>query len=130
MKVKQISTYQSSDGQTRWKVSFENDDKPLIMGWEPKLKEGDDVPDANLKVASKGDRQYYIWKREARRGYDRHSPDAEDWTTIRTALMQAVQLEAIYPQQKLDIAFTVQNARELFAGMAQMKPGRDNASNQ
>lgn len=131
MKIKAINTYKTKDGQTRWKIDFEDDDKPLIMGWQPKFRQGDDIPDERLKATSKGSKEYYIWKKEiSKRGsYNRHSPDAEDWTTIRTALMQAVELEKLYPRDKLNPAETLQVSRELFAGMCEMKPVREHEGN-
>lgn len=64
MKIKSIDTYTGKDNQTRWRVHFEDDDKPLIMGSQPSAKVGDDIPQEKLKLASKGERQYYIWARE------------------------------------------------------------------
>jgi hypothetical protein len=60
MKIKSIDSYMSKDGQTRWRVHFEGDDKPLIMGSQPSYKEGDEIPQEKLKLVSKGDRQYYL----------------------------------------------------------------------
>jgi hypothetical protein len=64
MKVKAIDTYTGKDNQTRWRVHFEGDDKPLIMGSQPSFKEGDEIPQDKLKLASKGDRQYYVIPQE------------------------------------------------------------------
>lgn len=64
MKVKSIDTYQGKDNQTRWRVHFEGDDKPLIMGSQPSAKIGDDIPQEKLKLASKGERQYYVWLKD------------------------------------------------------------------
>ncbi len=65
MKVKSIDTYTGKDNQTRWRVHFEGDDKPLIMGTQPTYKVGDDIPKEKLKEASKGERQYYVWAKES-----------------------------------------------------------------
>jgi hypothetical protein len=64
MKIKSIDTYTGKDNQTRWRIHFEDDDKPLIMGSQPSFKDGDDIPQEKLKLASKGERRYYIWARE------------------------------------------------------------------
>jgi len=64
MKVKSIDTYTGKDGQKRWRVHFEGDDKPLILGNQPSFKVGDEIPQEKLKLTSKGDKQYYIWARE------------------------------------------------------------------
>jgi hypothetical protein len=64
MKVKSIDTYTAVDGQKRWRIYFEDDDKPLIMGKQPSFKVGDNIPKERLKEASKGDKRYYIWARE------------------------------------------------------------------
>jgi hypothetical protein len=56
MKVKSIDTYTGKDNQTRWRIHFEGDDKPLIMGTQPSFKVGDEIPQEKLKVASKGER--------------------------------------------------------------------------
>ena len=65
MKIKSIDTYTGRDNQTRWRIHFDGDDKPLIMGVQPSYKEGDDIPQEKLKLASKGDKQYYILPRES-----------------------------------------------------------------
>jgi len=70
MKVKSIDTYTGKDNQTRWRIHFEGDDKPLIMGAQPSFKVGDDIPKEKLQETSKGDKRYYIWAREtAKRSY-------------------------------------------------------------
>jgi len=74
MIVKAIDTYPAKDGSTRWKITLEGDDKPLILGWQPNFKVGDEIPDDKLKLTSKGDRQYYIWKKEGQRS-SRHSTE-------------------------------------------------------
>jgi len=54
--------------------------------------------------------------------------DAEDWTNIRTAVMQSVALEThhIVPAGEVDIKRVMQNASEIFADMCAMKPkGKD-----
>jgi len=57
--------------------------------------------------------------------HDRHSADAEDWTNIRTAVMQAVALEThLVPGAKADVKGVMQNAAEIFADMCMMKPTR------
>ena len=58
--------------------------------------------------------------------HDRHSQDAEDWTNIRTSVMQAVQLETHQvPTGKIDVGRVMQNANEVFASMIIMKPKRE-----
>ena len=59
--------------------------------------------------------------------HDRHSQDAEDWTNIRTAVMQAVALEThhIVPEGKVDVHRVMQDAAEIFADMCMMKPNRE-----
>lgn len=59
--------------------------------------------------------------------HDRHSQDAEDWTNIRTAVMQAVALEThhIVPEGKVDVHRVMQDAAEIFADMCMMKPKRE-----
>ena len=65
-------------------------------------------------------------KTEQRFYHDRHSQDAEDWTNIRTAVMQAVALEThhVVPEGKTNIARTMQDAQQIFASMLMMKPKR------
>ena len=55
--------------------------------------------------------------------------DAEDWTNIRTAVMQSVALEThhIVPAGEVDIKRVMQNANEIFADMCAMKPKRKDA---
>ena len=55
--------------------------------------------------------------------------DAEDWTSIRTAVMQSVALEThhIVPAGEVDIKRVMQNANEIFADMCAMKPKRKDA---
>ena len=55
--------------------------------------------------------------------HDRHSQDAEDWTNIRTAVMQAMALEC--KQEKTDINRVMENAGIIFADMNLMKPKRE-----
>ena len=59
--------------------------------------------------------------------HDRHSQDAEDWTNIRTAVMQSVALEVhhIVPEGKIDIKRVMENAGIIFADMNLMKPERE-----
>ena len=58
--------------------------------------------------------------------HDRHSQDAEDWTNIRTAVMQAVALHTHQPPQgNVDVKSVMQNASEIFADMCMMKPTRE-----
>lgn len=53
------------------------------------------------------------------------SQDEEDWTNIRTAVMQAVALEThLVPGAKADVKGVMQNASEIFASMCVMKPER------
>jgi len=53
------------------------------------------------------------------------SQDEEDWTNIRTAVMQAVALEThLVPGAKADVKGVMQNATEIFADMCMMKPER------
>jgi len=57
--------------------------------------------------------------------HDRHSQDAEDWTNIRTAVMQAVALQThLVPGATVDVKGVMQNASEIFADMCVMKPER------
>jgi len=64
MKVKQIDSYTGIDKAKRWRVYFEGDNKPLIVGTEPAFKIGDDIPQEKLRLTSKGERQYYVWQRD------------------------------------------------------------------
>lgn len=53
------------------------------------------------------------------------SQDEEDWTNIRTAVMQATALEChLVPGAKTDVKGMMQDATEIFAGMCMMKPDR------
>ena len=53
------------------------------------------------------------------------SQDEEDWTNIRTAVMQATALEThLVPGAKADVKGVMQNAAEIFADMCMMKPNR------
>jgi hypothetical protein len=67
MKVKSIESYTSKDNQARWRIHFEGDDKPLIMGTQPSFKPGDDIDKNKLSLRAKGETQYYVWaKQEAK----------------------------------------------------------------
>ena len=59
--------------------------------------------------------------------HDRHSQDAEDWTNIRTAVMQAVVLHThhIVPEGKVNVKSVMQSASEIFADMCMIKPTRE-----
>ena len=51
--------------------------------------------------------------------------DAEDWTNIRTAVMQATLLRThLVPGAKTEVGAMMQDAAEIFAGMCVMKPDR------
>lgn len=76
MKVDKIETYQAKDGNTRWKVSFEDNDKPLIMGWQPSFEKGAIIPEDKIQLTAKGERQYYIWKKES--GHRKKSKDTPE----------------------------------------------------
>lgn len=75
MKVTKVEKYLAKDNSPRWRVSLENDDKPLIMGWEPPFKEGDDISQDRLKLTTKGDRSYYVWQKEARPKKSEDTPE-------------------------------------------------------
>ena len=53
------------------------------------------------------------------------SQDEEDWTNIRTAVMQATALAThLVPGAKTDVKGMMQDAAEIFAGMGMLKPNR------
>ena len=53
------------------------------------------------------------------------SQDEEDWTNIRTAVMQATAMRThLVPEAKTDIKSMMQDAAEIFAGMGMLKPSR------
>ena len=64
MRVIGISTYPGRDNKTRWKVTLQGDDRPLILREKPTFKEGYEIPAGKLLLQTKGDNQWYIWKEE------------------------------------------------------------------
>ena len=68
MKVRKIEQYQAKDKTGRWKIHFESDDIPLIMGEQPAIKEGDDLPKERLKRIDKDNYSYYVLASEPRQG--------------------------------------------------------------
>ena len=59
------------------------------------------------------------------RGSYGKSQDEEDWTNIRTAVMQATALAThLVPGAKTDVKSMMQDAAEIFAGMGMLKPSR------
>jgi hypothetical protein len=59
MKVITIETYKARDKTDRWKVSFEGDTNPLIMGTPPTFKVGTDIPKEQLKLTEKNNAYFY-----------------------------------------------------------------------
>lgn len=66
MKVRKIERYKAKDNTDRWKIHFEGDDLPLIMGEQPSFKEGDDFPQDKLKRINKDNYSYYVLVNEPR----------------------------------------------------------------
>lgn len=92
MKVKSIDTYTGKDDQKRWRVHFEGDDKPLIMGTQPSYKVGDEIPQEKLKLASKGERQYYVLAGQAAPRKFGKSPEELDQSARTMSLSYAKDL--------------------------------------
>jgi hypothetical protein len=59
MKVIGIEPYKARDQTDRWKVIFEGDPNPLIMGTEPGFVIGTDLPKDQLKLTSKNHAYFY-----------------------------------------------------------------------
>jgi hypothetical protein len=59
MKVISIEPYKAKDQTDRWKISFEGDPNPLIMGTPPAFGLGTDLPKDQLKLTSKN--HYYFY---------------------------------------------------------------------
>jgi len=59
MKVINIEQYKAKDETDRWKVIFEGDPNPLIMGTEPSFVIGTDLPNDQLKLTSKNHAYFY-----------------------------------------------------------------------
>ena len=59
MKVIGIDPYKAKDKTDRWKVSFEGDPNPLIMGTPPAFGLGTDLPKEQLKLTQKN--HYYFY---------------------------------------------------------------------
>ena len=134
MKIAEISKLKFSDGKEKWRVNLEDDKKALWLDTTkfptPPFKVGDDIPEESLQLSQSG--KGYVLKAKsqpvATSERQRYTPDGEDWTNIRTAVMQAVELEKhhIIPTGKVDVGAVMQNAAEIFAAMVVMKPTRGN----
>jgi len=59
VKVINIEPYKAKDKTDRWKVIFEGDPNPLIMGTEPSFVIGTDLPKDQLKLTSKNHAYFY-----------------------------------------------------------------------
>ena len=64
MLVTAIKPYNAQNGSDRWKISFADDERPLIMTYEPKFSTGKDIPQEDLKLVTKsnekGEYQYWV----------------------------------------------------------------------
>ena len=136
MKITEITQVSFSDGSKKWRVSLENETKPVWLAVKdypkPPFKVGDDIPQESLEVSKSG-KSYILTKEKAKpvatSGRERYTPDGEDWTNIRTAVMQAVELHThhVPPAGKVNTGEVMQVAAEIFAAMVMMKPKRGDA---
>jgi hypothetical protein len=60
MKVISIEPYKAKDQTDRWKISFEGDPNPLIMGTPPAFSIGTDLPKEQLKLTEKNRYYFYV----------------------------------------------------------------------
>lgn len=61
MNVQEITKYPAADQTPRWKVTFEGDDRPLILRKKPWFEPGTDIPKERLRLCQQDDREYYTW---------------------------------------------------------------------
>ena len=64
MLVTAIKPYKAKDKTERWKITFAEDDNPLIMTYEPTFSTGEDIPKDGLKLIDKGEYKYWIFKKK------------------------------------------------------------------
>ena len=133
MKVKLITPlHDDAKNQDLWRVDFEEDSKPMWVSFAPTFSVGSVIDDAKLQPSRKG--TSWVFKKrdavspsgekpksETRKSYGK-SQDEEDWTNIRTAVMQSV--AARPAQDKPYIKGIMNDANEMFADMCVMKPNR------
>ena len=104
-----------------WKALIETaleNKKPLDIDLE---KEGNFW---NLKGVRISEGKVEEPKSSPKKSYGK-SQDEEDWTNIRTAVMQATALAThLVPGAKTDVKSMMQDAAEIFAGMGMLKPSR------
>ena len=84
MLVNDITKYAAQDQTPRWKVTFEGDDRPLILRKKPWFESGAAIPKERLRLAHQemaGEtREYYVWipaekEPEGRRPFGKVTPD-------------------------------------------------------
>jgi hypothetical protein len=83
MKVINIEQYKARDKTDRWKISFEGDPNPLIMGTPPTFKVGTDFPKEQLKLTEKNRAYFYVLTKE-------DEADNETPTKQRSIELQAI----------------------------------------
>jgi hypothetical protein len=71
MKVISIEPYKAKDQTDRWKVIFEGDPNPLIMGTPPAFGLGTDLPKDQLKLTSKNHYYFYTLIQQEKTPYSR-----------------------------------------------------------
>ena len=62
MLVTAIQPYKARDQTERWKITFAEDESPLILTAEPTFSTGEDVPKEDLKLIDKGEYKYWVPK--------------------------------------------------------------------
>ena len=64
MKVQNIRSYQGNDGNDKWEITFEKDDRPLITSTQPDFEIGAIIPPAELEVRKSYKGAFFVWKNE------------------------------------------------------------------
>ena len=90
MKVINIEPYKARDKTDRWKVIFEDDPNPLIMGTEPSFVIGTDLPKDQLKLTSKNRAYFYTLVAQEKPFYSRTPEQAAsiEGQTVFKALVE------------------------------------------
>ena len=90
MKVTKIEQYKAKDQTDRWKVIFEGDPNPLIMGTEPSFAIGTDLPEDQLKLTSKNHAYFYTLIAQEKTPYSRTPEQAAsiEGQTVFKALVE------------------------------------------
>ena len=91
MKVTRIEPYKAKDQTDRWKVIFEEDPNPLIMGTKPSFDIGTDLPKDQLKLTSKNHYYFYALVQQEKSSFSR-TPDQAASIELQTVWKGLVEI--------------------------------------